>query len=225
MRILLAEDEKSLARAVSAILQKNNYTVDVVFDGKSALEFITGENYDAIILDIMMPGVDGYTILKIIRSRGVKTPVIFLTAKSDVEDKVKGLDLGANDYLTKPFDSRELLARIRSIIRTAGVQYTSELKMGNITLDSNSFELSGPKGVIRLAGKEFQMLEMMLHYSGRLISVEMFMDRIWGYDTETEMNVVWVYISYLRKKLVDIGANVIIKSVRNSGYYMEVADD
>ncbi len=221
MKLLFAEDERSLSRAVSMILQKNNYLVDAVYDGKTALEYVTGENYDGIILDVMMPEVDGFTVLKILRSRGVTTPVLLLTAKSDVDDKVKGLDLGANDYLTKPFDMKELLARVRAMLRVGSSQYTSVLSFGNITLDSKSNELTGPLGSFRLANKEFQMLEMMMHYPGRLISAEMFMERIWGYDCETELNVVWVYISYLRKKLVSIGADIAIRSARNSGYFLE----
>ncbi|MBQ8533699.1 MAG: response regulator transcription factor [Clostridia bacterium] len=221
MRLLFAEDERSLSRAIVMILEKNNYMVDAVYDGKTALEYVTGENYDGIILDVMMPKVDGFTVLKILRSRGVTTPVMLLTAKSEVDDKVKGLDLGANDYLTKPFDMKELLARIRAMLRVGSSQYTSVLKLGNTSLDCKTNELTGPNGSFRLANKEFQMLEMMMHHPGRLISAEMFMERIWGYDTETEMSVVWVYISYLRKKLVSIGADILIKSARNSGYFLE----
>lgn len=222
MKLLFAEDERSLSRAVVTILEKNNYTVDAVYDGKQALQYITGENYDGIILDVMMPEADGFTVLKIIRSRGVKTPVLMLTARDEVENKVKGLDLGANDYLTKPFDINELLARIRAMIRSSGVHNSSKLTLGNTVLDMATFELIGPKGSVRLANKEFQMLEMMFRHPKRLISSELFMERIWGYDTETEANVVWVYISYLRKKLSGVGADVYIKSARNAGYFLEV---
>ena len=222
MRLLYAEDEKSLARAVSTILIRNNYSVDVVHDGESALDYLATENYDGVILDVMMPKRDGIQVLREMRERGDKTPVLLLTAKSDVDDRVTGLDSGANDYLTKPFDMKELLARIRAMTRLLSVQPDKTLSTGNVRLDCASYDLSGPAGSLKLAGKEFQMLEMLLRSPRKLISTEEFMDRIWGYDREAELNVVWVYISTLRKKLKTIGANVDIRAQRGVGYYLEV---
>ena len=201
MRLLLAEDEKPLSKALTAILERNNYSVDAVYDGEEALEYLDADNYDGVILDIMMPKVDGITVLKTIRNRGNLIPVLLLTAKSEVDDKVAGLDAGANDYLAKPFHSKELLARIRAMTRTQTAQADSKLQIGNVTLDRATFELSTPAGSFRLANKEFQMLELMMSNPSHLISAERFMEKIWGYDSEAEVNVVWVYISYLRKKL------------------------
>lgn len=221
MRLLLAEDERSLSKAIVAILQKNNYSVDAVYDGIEALNFLSAENYDGVILDIMMPRMDGITVLKKLRETGNKTPVLILSAKSEVDDKVLGLDSGANDYLTKPFAAKELLARIRAMTRTLSEQTDSHLQAGNVTLDCASFELSAPMGSYRLANKEFQMMEMLMRHPKNLISTERFMERIWGYDSDAELSVVWAYISYLRKKLTAIGANIQIKAQRNAGYSLE----
>ena len=221
MRILLAEDERSLSRAICAILQKNNYSVDAVYDGQEALDYLESANYDGVILDWMMPKKDGIQVLQAMRANGNTTPVLFLTARSDVDDKVLGLDSGANDYLTKPFATRELLARIRAMTRSGAGQTESRLRFGNVTLDCASYELSGPAGSYRLANKEFQMMEMLMRQPAKLISTERFMDRVWGYDSEAELNVVWVYISYLRKKLAAIGADIRIKAQRNAGYCLE----
>ena len=207
MRLLLAEDEKALSKAMATILERNKYSVDVACDGQEALEYLEAGNYDGVILDIMMPKVDGITVLRTIRKKGNLIPVL-LTAKSEVDDKVLGLDAGANDYLTKPFHSRELLARIRDMTRTRTAQADSRLKMGNVTLDRATYELSTPTGSYRLANKEFQMMEMLMSNPKNPISSERFMEKIWGYDSEAEINVVWVYISYLRKKLSVLHANI-----------------
>ena len=225
MRLLLAEDEKSLARAVSAILEKNNFSVDVVHDGADALDWLRAGNYDGAVLDIMMPKMDGITVLKTIRAEGNMLPVLLLTAKSEIDDKVEGLDSGANDYLTKPFAAKELLARIRAMTRTQTAQPSSTLQFGNLTLDRATFELKSPSGSFRLANKEFQMLETLMANPKTLVSTERFMEKIWGYDAEAEINVVWVYISYLRKKLTALNANVQIKATRNAGYSLEVKED
>lgn len=224
MRILLAEDERSLSRAVVALLERSNYAVDAVYDGVEALEYLDTGNYDALILDIMMPRMDGLSVLKKLRQRGNPIPVLILTAKSEIDDKVEGLDNGANDYLTKPFSTRELLARLRAITRTQTSQVSSILRFGNVTLDQTSFELSSPSGSYRLANKEYQMMELLLMNPGQTISTERFLEKIWGYDTETELNVVWVYISYLRKKLAALNANVRIQAARNVGYRVEVGE-
>ncbi len=221
MRLLLAEDERSLSKAIVTILEKNNYSADAVYDGVEALEYLESGNYDGLILDIMMPRMDGLTVLKKLREKGNTIPVLMLTAKSEVDDKVQGLDMGANDYLTKPFATKELLARIRAMTRNQMVQPASQLTMGNITLDQATFELSSPAGSFRLANKEYQMLEMMMRNPRQIISAERFMERIWGYDSEAEINVVWVYISYLRKKLAALHADIQIKASRNVGYSLE----
>ena len=222
MRILFAEDERSLSRAVTALLEKNNYSVDPVYDGEEALAYLEAGNYDALILDIMMPKLDGLEVLRRLRQAGNPIPVLLLTAKSEVEDKVTGLDTGANDYLTKPFSTAELMARIRAMTRSqAGGQVTSQLTLGNITLDQTNFELSSPHGSFRLANKEFQMMELLLRNPRQLIPTERFVERIWGYDSDVELNVVWVYISYLRKKLTALKANIQIKATRNAGYSLE----
>ena len=221
MKLLLAEDERSLSKALTVILEKNNYLVDAVYDGAEALEYLCTDRYDGVILDIMMPKADGITVLKTLRARGDRTPVLLLTAKAEVDDKVLGLDSGANDYLTKPFATKELLARIRAMTRAPAVQTASELTFGNITLNCATFLLSSPYGNFRLTGKEFQMMELMLRDPQQLISTERFYERIWGYDNDAELSVVWVYISYLRKKLIALQANVQIKATRNAGYTLE----
>lgn len=221
MRLLYAEDEKSLAKAVSTILIRNNYSVDVVYDGLSALDYLATENYDGVILDVMMPKLDGIQVLKKMRENGDSTPVLLLTAKSEIDDRVLGLDSGANDYLTKPFDMKELLARIRAMTRVLSVQPDKTLTCGKVTLDCSSYDLTGPGGSFKLAGKEYQMMEMLMRNPRKLISTEHFMDRIWGYDSEAELNIVWVYISMLRKKLKAIDADIEIKAQRGAGYYLE----
>lgn len=221
MRLLLAEDEAALSKALTAILERNNYSVDSVCDGQAALEYLESDNYDGVILDIMMPKIDGITVLRKLRQKGSLVPVLLLTAKSEVDDKVLGLDAGANDYLTKPFHSRELLARIRAMTRTQTAHPDSQLQMGNVVLNRASFELSTPSGSYRLANKEFQMMEMLMSNHKCLISSERFMKKIWGYDSEAEINVVWVYISYLRKKLAALHATIHIKASRNAGYSLE----
>ncbi len=222
MRLLLAEDEKELSRALTTILERSNYSVDAVYDGEEALEYLNSNNYDGLILDIMMPRVDGLTVLKKLREKRNLIPVLLLTAKSEVDDKVEGLDAGANDYLTKPFAAKELLARIRAMTREHTSAVNASLHTGNLTLDLASYTLSSPTGNFRLTNKEFQMLEMLMANPGQLIPSERFLERIWGYDSEAETNVVWVYISYLRKKLTALHANVQLKAARNAGYFLEV---
>ncbi len=221
MRLLLAEDERSLSRAIVAILQHSHYSVDAVYDGEEALAYLEAGNYDGLILDLMMPKLDGLAVLRTLRAKGSRLPVLILTAKSEISDKVEGLDSGANDYLTKPFSTAELLARIRAMTRSQTAQPTSRIQVGNITLDRTTFELSSPTGSFRLANKEFQMLELLMNNPRQLIPSERFLERIWGYDSNAELNVVWVYISYLRKKLAALGADVEIRATRNAGYSLE----
>lgn len=222
MRILLAEDEQELSRALTAILKHSHYEVDAVYDGEDALAYGLAENYDGIILDIMMPKRDGLEVLKELRGQGVTTPVLFLTAKSEIADRIQGLDIGADDYLTKPFAMGELLARVRAMTRRRDAFQPQVLTLGNVTLDRGTFELKSPAAAIRLGSKEFQMLEMLMLNAGRVISAEQFIERIWGYDAEAEANVVWVYISYLRKKLQALSADVEIKAARGLGYSLAV---
>ena len=224
MRILLAEDEKALSKAIVKIFEKNNYSADAVYNGEDALTYLQSGYYDVAVLDIMMPKMDGITVLKKIREQGNRIPVLMLTAKSDIEDRVLGLDSGANDYLPKPFDTRELLARIRSITRSK-TDVSTKLTVGNITLDRATFELSSPVGSFRLANKEYQMMEYLMVNPHRVLSTDMLMEKIWGFDNEAEINVVWVYISYLRKKLNALGADIQIKSSRNAGYSLEDKND
>lgn len=221
MRLLLAEDEKELSNALVAILKHNHYSVDAVYDGRDALDYAMSENYDGLILDIMMPKMSGLEVLSTLRENNIMVPVLLLTAKSEIEDRVAGLDLGADDYLTKPFAMNELLARIRAMTRRKSQFSPNVAQYGNISLNRSSFELVGEKESLRLSNKEFQMLEMLINNPNCLISTEQFMERIWGFDAEAEINVVWVYISYLRKKLSSIGANVEIKATRGLGYTLE----
>lgn len=220
MRLLLAEDELSLSRAVITILEKNNYTVDPVYNGEDALMFLTAGNYDGAILDIMMPKMDGISVLKNLRANGNPIPVLLLTARAEIDDKVLGLDSGANDYLTKPFHAKELLARIRAMTRSH-TSVDSILTFGNVRLDRASFVLSSPSGECRLSNKEFQLMEILMSNPHQLVSTERLMEKVWGYDSDTEINVVWVYISYLRKKLASLGADIQIKAARNAGYSLE----
>lgn len=221
MRILLAEDERSLSRAIVALLEKNGFSADAVYDGQEALEYLAAGNYDALILDVMMPKLDGFGVLKALRSQGNNLPILMLTARSEVDDKVAGLDGGANDYLTKPFATKELLARIRAMTRTAGTQATNDLTYGNITLNRSTFELSSTAGSFRLANKEYQIMELLLRNAGQVVSAERLLERVWGYDSEAEVNVVWVYISYLRKKLAALNADIQIRAIRSVGYALE----
>ena len=222
MRLLLAEDERELSNALTAILKHSHYSVDAVYDGQEALDYLLTGSYDGAILDIMMPKLDGITVLRRARDQGCSLPVLLLTAKSEIDDRVAGLDAGADDYLTKPFATKELLARIRAMTRRQAEITSSVLQIGNLSLNRISFELFTAKGSFRLAGKEFQLMEMLMSHPGIRITTEQFMERIWGYDSDAEINVVWVYLSYLRKKLVSLDANVKIRAFRGIGYTLEV---
>lgn len=221
MRILLAEDDKSLSHAIETILKKNNYAIDVVFNGKDALAYLESDLYDAVVLDIMMPYVDGITVLKTVRKNNNHVPILLLTAKHQIEDKVEGLDAGANDYLTKPFDFRELLARLRCIMRIPEVQNSNTIRIGNVTLDDVTCVLSTPIGSYQLANKEFQMMRLFMSSPGQIISADRFLEKIWDMDSSAEMNTVWTYVSYLRRKLEAISANIQITTKRNLGYALE----
>ena len=224
MRILLAEDERDLADALEAMLKHNNYSVDTVDNGQDALDYLMLDDYDGAILDVMMPKMDGVTVVQKLREAKKNTPVLLLTAKSEVEDKVYGLDSGADDYLTKPFVIKELLARVRSMTRRQATFTSNVLELGNVSLTKYTFQLSTEKDKVRLSNKEYQMMEMLMRNPGNVIQTEQFLERIWGYDSDSEINVVWVNISYLRKKLKALDANVQIKATRNVGYTLEIVD-
>lgn len=222
MRLLLADDEQELTDALSVILTYNKYSVDVVYDGQDTLDYALTGDYDGLILDVMMPKMNGFDVLRVLRAEGITTPVIMLTAKSQLQDKIEGLDAGADDYLPKPFETEELLARIRAMTRRGGEVFTPDvLTLGDLTLNRKTFELSCGAEHVNLANKEFQMMEMMMSNPKTIMSTDHFMDRIWGYDSESEINVVWAYISYLRKKLQTIGSHVELKALRGRGYILE----
>ena len=221
MRLLLAEDERELNQALATVLRHNNYTVDCAYDGEEALDFIDANEYDGVILDIMMPKIDGIKVLKTIRNESNNVPVLFLTAKSEIDDRVEGLDAGADDYLTKPFAMKELLARVRALTRRQGDIADSILRSGNLSLNRSTFELGVSNSNVRLGNKDFQMMEMLMSNEGVVISAEKFMEKIWGFDSDADISVVWVYISNLRKKLASLDSDMEIKAIRNQGYVLE----
>jgi len=220
MRILLCEDERDLSAAVKKVLEISHYEVDQAFDGVQCLEKVHENHYDLIILDVMMPRIDGFRALKMLRQEGNSTRVLMLTARAEIDDKVLGLDSGADDYMTKPFQVKELLARIRALTRRDG-EAAPLLTFGNVTLDRNSYELKA-KTSLRLTRTEFQLMEFLIVNHDKLVSTERIMEAVWDYDTEAEINVVWAYISALRKKLDAVGANVTLRAVRGVGYQLEV---
>ena len=221
MRILIAEDEVSIARALKVMLERNKYAVDVVYNGTDALDYIRAASYDALVLDIMMPGLDGLTVLREARTLGITTPALFLTAKAEVEDRVTGLDAGADEYLPKPFDASEFLARVRALTRRSGAYTPSRLTLGNTSLDCGTYQLLSPYGQTRLNNKEYQLMELFLRHPRQVFSSEHLMEKVWGLDSEADMDVVWTYIGFLRRKLRQIGADIEIKTIRGAGYALE----
>lgn len=221
MRILIVEDEYSLADAVTAILKKEQYFVDAVYDGRDGLDYALSGIYDLILLDIMLPKMNGLDVLKEIRKNNISTPVMLLTAKSEVDDKIKGLDCGADDYLTKPFNKGELLARVRALTRRKGEIPSNELAFGDIVLNQSTYELSCGTQSLKLGAKEFRIMQMLMYAPKNIISKDEFIEKIWGYDNEAEYNSIEVYISFLRKKLGAIKSTVQIKASRGIGYYIE----
>ena len=223
LKILVVDDESRMRKLVKDFLVNQNYEVLEAGDGSAALDiFFEHQDIALVILDVMMPKMDGLTVLKKVREHGNAVPVLMLTAKTEIDDRVNGLDSGADDYLGKPFAMKELLARIRAMTRRKTETTHTVLNFGNVSLNRSTFELVSDKGAIRLANKEFQMMEMLMTNPGQIISTERFMEKVWGYDSETEINVVWVYISYLRKKLAGLDADIEIKVTRNQGYSLEV---
>lgn len=222
MKLLFAEDEISMSEAVTDILTYHHYSVDPVYDGEEALAFARTEHYDGIILDIMMPEMDGLEVLQQLRKEGCRTPVLLLTAKAEIEDRIRGLDLGADDYLPKPFHMGELLARVRAMLRRREEFTPDILRCGNISLNMQSYELSGNGQSFTLPKLEYKMMELFMLNQGRYLSSEDLLIKVWGYDTDAELGTVWVYVSYLRKRLAALNANVVIRAKRNIGYTLEV---
>lgn len=221
MRLLIAEDDRDIVKALTALFEHNNYSVDAVYNGNDGYDYAAAGNYDGIILDIMMPGMDGLEVLRALRGSGVRTPVLLLTARGDVEDKVNGLDAGADDYLPKPFAASELLARVRAMLRRRENYQDEILEFHGLSLNLATFELSFQDRNLRLVSREFQMLQLLMQSPGTVISTEQFMERIWGWDSDVEVSIVWVYVSNLRKKFDKLGAPVNIKAVRGVGYCLE----
>ena len=226
MRILLAEDEKSMSKALTVILTKNNYSVDAVFDGEEALSYIKTGDYDLAILDVMMPKTDGFEVVKQIRAAGITIPVMMLTARSQVDDKVEGLDSGADDYLTKPFQTRELLARLRALGRRSPTFQEGSLHYGDLSLDMATATLTcvSTAQSVRLSEKELHILEYMFGNQGQIMTREQLAVKIWGFENEAEYNNVEVYMSFTRKKLAFVGSKVEIKAVRGLGYELRGKD-
>lgn len=225
MKLLLAEDEKELSNALCVLFKHNNYDIDAVYDGENALYYAKNITYDAIILDIMMPKMDGITVLKTLRSLKITTPILLLTAKGQLDDKVLGLEAGADDYLPKPFFMKELLARIKALTRRYENNYENEINIGNIVVDTLKYEIKCNGNIASLTNKEFQILEYLIKSKNHILSMDDFLNKIWGFDSDVDYNVFYVNISSLRKKLNTINANVNIKAIRNVGYTLEIKDD
>ena len=225
MRILIVEDEKRLAEALEHILKKNNYTVDVVYDGEDGLDYIESGIYDVVVLDNMLPKMNGVDILREIRREGMDVPVIMLTALGEISDKVRGLDAGADDYLAKPFDTVELLARIRALGRRRGeIVADNSLSFGDISLDPSNLTVKYQGGEMELTLKECQLLEYLILHKNMVSSKEQIIEKLWGFDSEAESNHVEVYIHFLRNKLSAISKNVVISTVRGVGYTLKIKE-
>ncbi|MBQ9552154.1 MAG: response regulator transcription factor [Clostridia bacterium] len=226
MRLLIAEDELDLAEALTVFFERNQFTVDAVNDGLSAYEYAGADEYDAIILDVMMPKMDGIEVLRRLRADGNKTPIMMLTAKAQKDDRIIGFDTGADDYLPKPFEADELLSRVRAILRRRAEYKPSVLTFGDLSLNPASGMLScGTGQSVRLSGREYQVMELFLHAPKTVLSAERIMERVWGWDSDAEINVVWVHISNLRKKLKAIGSKSTIHANRGLGYILEADHD
>ncbi|MCR5399706.1 MAG: response regulator transcription factor [Lachnospiraceae bacterium] len=222
MRVLVAEDEISTAKAIKVLLEKSKFSVDIVHNGDDAWDYIKEGSYEVIVLDIMMPGKSGLEVLSLLRRDHIFTPVLLLTAKAEIEDRIAGLDAGADDYLPKPFATGELIARIKALGRRSENYSDSVMHAGDLTLDSNRYEMRSGGESVSLTNKEYQLMELFVLHPGYVFSTEHLMDKIWGLDTESDIDVVWTHIGFVRKKLRLIGSNVQIKTIRGSGYSLEV---
>lgn len=221
MRLLIAEDEPDLAEVLCAFFEKNRFSVDTVNDGFSAYEYASSGEYDAIVLDVMMPKMNGVDVLRRLREEGIKTPVMMLTAKAQKDDRITGFNAGADDYLPKPFEPDELICRVRAMLRRGGGYMPDVLSFGSVSLDTSSGMMTGSGGSVRLSGREFQLMEMFMRLPGVVFSADRIMEKIWGWDSDAEINVVWVHISNLRKKLRSIGSDVSVHASRGLGYMLE----
>ena len=221
MRVLIAEDEISTAKALKLLLEKANYSVDIVHNGIDAWDYIKAASYDVVVLDIMMPGMSGLDVLSNIRGEHMRVPVLLLTAKAEIEDRIAGLDAGADDYLPKPFATGELIARIKALGRRSENYTESTLKSGNVTLDGNRYEMSAGDESVKLTNKEYRLMELFMRHPGHVYSTEHLMDEVWGCETDSDIDVVWTHIGFVRKKLRAIKADVEIKTMRGAGYALE----
>lgn len=221
MRLLIAEDEPDLAEVLCAFFEKNRFSVDTVNDGFSAYEYASSGEYDAIVLDVMMPKMNGVDVLRRLREEGIKTPVMMLTAKAQKDDRITGFNAGADDYLPKPFEPDELICRVRAMLRRGGGYTPDILSFGDVSLDTSSGMMTGSGGSVRLSGREFQLMEMFMRSPGVVFSADRIMEKIWGWDSDAEINVIWVNISNLRKKLKSIGSHAQINASRGIGYLLE----
>ena len=221
MKLLIAEDELDLAEALTVFFERNRFTVDAVHNGLDAYEYAMTGAYDAVILDVMMPKMDGITVMEKLRSEGVSTPIMMLTAKGRKDDRITGFNAGADDYLPKPFDPDELLSRVRAILRRSEAYRPTLLSFADLTLDPGTGDLSCGKSSVRLSGREFQIMELFLRSPKQVFSAERIMEKVWGWDNEAEINVVWVNISNLRKKLKSLGSSAAIHANRGMGYLLE----
>ena len=222
MRILIAEDEVATAKALKLLLEKSKYSVDIVHNGNDAWDYVSDGGYEVVVLDIMMPGMNGIEVLKKMRLNGIKTPVLMLTAKAEIEDRVAGLEAGADDYLPKPFATNELIARIKALGRRSENYTDSVKKAGNLELDGNRYEMRVKDKSVSLSNKEYQLMELFVLHPGFVFSTEHLMDKIWGLDSDSDIDVVWTHIGFVRKKLRGLDANVEIKTIRGAGYSLEV---
>ena len=225
MRLLIAEDELDLAEALTVFFQKNHFSVDAVNDGADAYEYASSGEYDAIILDVMMPKMDGIDVLRRLRAEGIKTPVMMLTAKGMKDDRITGFNAGADDYLPKPFEPDELICRVRAMLRRSDNYRPSALEFGDVTLDPSTGLLACSGRSVRLSGREYQVMELFMRSPNIVFSADKIMERVWGWGSDAEINVIWVHISNLRKKLRSIGSKITIRAVRGLGYALEESDD
>ena len=221
MKLLLAEDELDLAEALTVFFEKNHFTVDAVHNGFDAYEYAVTGGYDGIILDVMMPKLNGIQVLEKLRADGVSTPIMMLTAKGQTEDRITGFNAGADDYLPKPFDPDELLSRVRAMLRRGQTYRPAALTYGDLTLDPATGDLSCGDKTVRLGGREFQIMELFLRSPRQVFSADRIMEQVWGWDNEAEINVVWVNISNLRKKLKSLGSHTALRANRGLGYLLE----
>lgn len=224
MKLLFAEDDPDVSRSVTTLLQRSGYTVDAVQNGRDALNYLINGDYDAAILDIMMPGASGLDVLREIRQRGMGIPVMMLTALGELDDRVAGFDTGADDYLPKPFAGKELISRVRALLRRTESFTPDVYTFGDVQLDSGNYQLSCGERSVRLGNKGFQVMQMLMRHPNKIISADEFMEHIWGWDSDAEINVVFTNISFMRKNLAKIGSKVKIRVVRSAGYLLSYGE-